>query len=722
METWVEELPKKKFFPRVNSEECLVTISMLISNRIDTVEKCFESFRPLLEQIPSEFIAVDTVGDEKSDGSLDIARRYADKIVHFEWCDDFAAARNAGLREARGKWLIYLDDDEWFDDPGPLIDFFSKPELYRNYERVSLMEHSYTTATQIEFIANRFSRICAIGPDSKFVGSVHELLEGIHVNNDYELKNTFVHHVGYMGKLADKKTGRNRKIMDRELAKNPGNLHMWLQQLGGMDGKEDMFKMSGRAIETIRSLKLVDWSSFEWIEIFIFRMKSYARLKKWKELAVCTEEFMDNVKNLFYVGVVAKINLLKNISDFNQSDMCEWLKRYMKAVDYCEKSDSSVDKYTGCFAGDVKKQLMYRLILKYFQLCKEECDDSYEVIRNVFFDIPWKCKSDERKEVLLCSLREAISKADKEVVRFLAKKFNTDSGLLGEFTESLDKIRIELESEIALQSFTEIVSEIDIDDDSLWIIKHIGECVSQKQMDDELSCDVSISGANEGLFELCINSGLSPNRYVAGTSWEEFSNMVYMVVEKESRQLDRIPEFAKKIEKYWEKSLRRDYLLSVLRKRFIFQESMLFSKVMEESKLYCENIMSYAKKMYSYELYQTCSSSLPAEVRFAITFKKALEYRRNKNLKGCLEYLSAALDIFPYSETLIKRIIQSVELEQRRQTAVSDELVRLGNQVKAQITDLISQGQIEVAKGLLDELKQITPNDPDIATLEKLCR
>ena len=121
--------------------------------------------------------------------------------------------------------------------------------------------------------------------------------------------------------------------------------------------------------------------------------------------------------------------------------------------------------------------------------------------------------------------------------------------------------------------------------------------------------------------------------------------------------------------------------------------------------------MSYAKEMYSYELYQTCSSSLPAEVRFAITFKKALEYRRNKNLKGCLEYLSAALDIFPYSETLIKRIVQSVELE----------LVRLGNQVKAQITVLISQGQIEVAKSLLDELKQITPDDGDIVTLEKLC-
>lgn len=217
METWVEELPKEKFFSKVNTTECLVTISMLVSNRIDTVEKCFESFRPLLEQIPSEFIAVDTVGDEKSDGSVDVARKYADKIVHFEWCDDFAAARNAGLKEARGKWLIYLDDDEWFDDVGPLIDFFSKPELYENYDRVSMMEHSYTSISQIDYSNTLFARIGKIGAESKFVNPVHENLVGIVYKNTYPIKETFVHHVGYIGKVVNRKIKRNRKIMDKEL-------------------------------------------------------------------------------------------------------------------------------------------------------------------------------------------------------------------------------------------------------------------------------------------------------------------------------------------------------------------------------------------------------------------------------------------------------------------------------------------------------------------------
>ena len=42
------------------SREILLTISILISNRPDTVRKCLDSIRPLLEGVPSELILVDT--------------------------------------------------------------------------------------------------------------------------------------------------------------------------------------------------------------------------------------------------------------------------------------------------------------------------------------------------------------------------------------------------------------------------------------------------------------------------------------------------------------------------------------------------------------------------------------------------------------------------------------------------------------------------------------
>lgn len=115
-----------------------LTISLLVSNQIGTIRKCMESLKPIRDAIPSEIIVVDTVGEENSDGSLAIAREYADEVVHFDWCDDFSAARNAGLERARGEWFLYVDDDEWFDDPTEIIEFF-KMEIVINMATQSML-------------------------------------------------------------------------------------------------------------------------------------------------------------------------------------------------------------------------------------------------------------------------------------------------------------------------------------------------------------------------------------------------------------------------------------------------------------------------------------------------------------------------------------------------------------------------------------------------------
>ena len=94
------------------SNRVLLTISVLISNRPDTVRKCLDSIRPLLARVSSELILVDTGCGEQVRG---IIEEYTDNIVDFKWCRDFAKARNAGLERAGGEWFLYLDDDEWFE-------------------------------------------------------------------------------------------------------------------------------------------------------------------------------------------------------------------------------------------------------------------------------------------------------------------------------------------------------------------------------------------------------------------------------------------------------------------------------------------------------------------------------------------------------------------------------------------------------------------------------
>lgn len=721
METWVEELPKEKFFSRVNTTECLVTISMLVSNRIDTVEKCFESFRPLLEQIPSEFIAVDTVGDENSDGSIDVARRYADKIVHFEWCDDFAKARNAGLKEARGKWLIYLDDDEWFDDAGPLIDFFSKPELYENYDRVSMMEHSYNSATQIDYESSGFSRITVLTPEAKFVNPVHELLKGIVYRNEYDLKGTFVHHVGYIGKLSDKKNDRNRKIMDAELEKHPDNLHLWLQQIAGVGSDADeTLELSEKAVFELRRLGLSDWKNQDWIEIFLYRMKSYARLRMWDELDENVDEFLKHVKNPFFRGLAAIFELSRNLDDIGIEKTSDWIHIYFDAVKYYVNRDEKEVSYF--FSSDINKANVYKIATMYFNLCLKESQDSYDDIKKMILDVPWHICSQKRSDVLAFSLRQSINEEDKETVKFLCDAFMHDESMSKEFFKQLDRVDIGIESETAQEKFDQLIESIDVSSDSLWIKQHARKKVSEDELEQSLSDETTFAYPNEDLVRICVKNGIPPQKYVEGVSFEEVEESVGAIVAKEENHLDRIPLFAAEIENVWQSSVQRNYLLASLRKRYIFQGTMVLNKVLDESEKYCRNMIEYAKGIYLPELCDSESEILPKEIRFAGLFGKALKLKKSGKLRGCLAYLQQALDVFNESETLIRRIIQSVELDQRKQAKVNDEMIKLGNQVKSQIVALISQGQNEVAASLLNELKQITPSDPDLATLEKLCQ
>lgn len=58
-----------------------------------------------------EIILVDT---GSIDYTVQIARKHDARIFHFEWRDDFAAARNAALEQVRFSWILALDCDEEF--------------------------------------------------------------------------------------------------------------------------------------------------------------------------------------------------------------------------------------------------------------------------------------------------------------------------------------------------------------------------------------------------------------------------------------------------------------------------------------------------------------------------------------------------------------------------------------------------------------------------------
>jgi glycosyltransferase involved in cell wall biosynthesis len=81
------------------------SLCMIVKNEERFLEDCLKSARALVEQI----VIVDT---GSTDGTIHIAEKYHAEIYHFEWRDDYAAARNFALEKATAYWIIHLDADE----------------------------------------------------------------------------------------------------------------------------------------------------------------------------------------------------------------------------------------------------------------------------------------------------------------------------------------------------------------------------------------------------------------------------------------------------------------------------------------------------------------------------------------------------------------------------------------------------------------------------------
>src|SRR6202000_2094035 len=53
------------------------------------------------------------LGTGSTDATVALARSAGARVAHFDWCDDFAAARNAALALADADWNVVGDADEW---------------------------------------------------------------------------------------------------------------------------------------------------------------------------------------------------------------------------------------------------------------------------------------------------------------------------------------------------------------------------------------------------------------------------------------------------------------------------------------------------------------------------------------------------------------------------------------------------------------------------------
>ena len=141
-----------------------------------------------------------------------------------------SAARNYGIKNAKGEWYMSIDDDEWFESVEDIIDFF-RSEKYKHYLFASYIQRNYHSLSLTTYDDNLAPRIAKITSSLHFEGRIHDSLIGIEENDLYCSKD-IAHHTGFHHDNIESltaKTKRNLSSLYFDLYEYPKDLRYTYQ-------------------------------------------------------------------------------------------------------------------------------------------------------------------------------------------------------------------------------------------------------------------------------------------------------------------------------------------------------------------------------------------------------------------------------------------------------------------------------------------------------------
>ncbi len=197
---------------------------LIVKNEEQHLERCLKSLAGHVDEI----IVVDT---GSTDRTVEIAESFGAKIGHFEWCDDFAAARNESLKLATGDWVLWIDADEEVDEKSwrTISEAITRPQFGGYFIEIVNYTKDNTTADTFTHCPVRLFRLV---DGVKFSGRIHEQitpsLDKLRLPVA-RLENARMHHYGYVPTMMEErnKTERTIRMLEQEVRENPSDAFHW---------------------------------------------------------------------------------------------------------------------------------------------------------------------------------------------------------------------------------------------------------------------------------------------------------------------------------------------------------------------------------------------------------------------------------------------------------------------------------------------------------------
>lgn len=207
-----------------------VSLCMIVKDEESLIEACLRSVHDWID----EMIIVDT---GSSDRTIQIAHSMGASVLHYEWNNHFADARNYGLTHAKSDWILYLDADE---ELSPLGDFDLHKVLKETHASVlSLHLVNYIGESPIEDEAFHIAhpRFFRNHIGLKFKYAIHETLNVDDIYPDRESAEILgtiplkLFHRGYMEPITIQKNkyARNMTLLQQEARSPAASSNPWIE-------------------------------------------------------------------------------------------------------------------------------------------------------------------------------------------------------------------------------------------------------------------------------------------------------------------------------------------------------------------------------------------------------------------------------------------------------------------------------------------------------------
>jgi len=224
-----------------------LSVCMIVKNEERFLGQCLAS----VKDIADELIVIDT---GSTDRTVEIAREHGAQVGHFEWCNDFAAARNASISPATGDWILFLDADEELSP----AEKQNLPALV-NSDNVALIRLPLINTHQGQVSKSILPRLFRNIPAIQFQGCVHE---GVYTallkvskewQMDISLGDLLILHHGYTAEVISErnKVQRNYELLLKALEERPNEAYFYMQlglELRRMDRLAESFDAYAKAL------------------------------------------------------------------------------------------------------------------------------------------------------------------------------------------------------------------------------------------------------------------------------------------------------------------------------------------------------------------------------------------------------------------------------------------------------------------------------------------